>query len=223
MGHEVYICYSDEDKLTAEAICHIFEENRFKCWLNSRDLPKHYDVEDISNAIRASKLMVLVFSNYSKTSNYVHSEVDIAFSQNIPILVFSVDDSKLDGSLEFFLGGQHWLDAYPNPSIEFENLIYEASKILDKPVQKPILDEKVVKKASKNIIGRTAGSGKSYFKTLLKILVITPVILFVLSILIVPFGRSLNYSVGMFLFASPLIFWPIALILYIFQKLYTSF
>lgn len=139
MEHEVYICYEKVDKITADAICHVLEENNIKCWIKPRDLGVHHEVEEIMESIRKSKLVVLVYSNSSKKSNFVNTEIDMAFSYNLPILVFNIDNSNLDGSLEFFLTGEHWLDAYPNPSVEFENLIKDSCKLLEKPIPSSII------------------------------------------------------------------------------------
>ena len=146
MSHDVYICYDDKDQITANAICHVLEENKIKCWLKTRDLGVNHLVDGIMEAIHESNAMVLIFSSHSKNSNFVNTEVDIAFTEDIPILVFKIDESKLDGGLEFFLNNKHWLDAYPDPEVKFESLIRDTSKLLGKPISKPIVaNEKIIK------------------------------------------------------------------------------
>ena len=147
MSHDVYICYDENDTITADAICHVLEENRFKCWMKTRDIGVNPIAEEVMSAIKQSKVMVLIFSNYSKDSNFVNTEVDIAFTENIPILVFKIDESKLEGRLEFFLNNKHWLDAYPDPEIKFETLIVDTSKVLGKPISNPVIPEKTQKLA----------------------------------------------------------------------------
>lgn len=144
MVHEVYICYSSNDKMTADAICHVLEENKFKCWIKPRDLGVHHIAEEITQAIRESQIMVLVFSENAKNSNYVNTEVDIAFSSKVPIVVFRIDASVLDGGLEFFLENKHWLDAYPNPALEFRNLVVDVAKLLDRPISDPVISSNII-------------------------------------------------------------------------------
>lgn len=110
--------------------------------VKTRDLGVSHMVEGIMDAINGAQVMVLIFSSHSKHSNFVNTEVDIAFTENIPILVFKIDESKLDGGLEFFLNNKHWLDAYPNPEIKFESLIKDTSKLLGKPISKPVINNK---------------------------------------------------------------------------------
>lgn len=144
MSHEVYICYDEKDQITADAICHVLEKNKIKCWMKTRDLGVKHMVDEIMEAINQARAMVLIFSDHSKNSNFVNSEVDIAFTENKPILVFKIDESKLDGSLEFFLNNKHWLDAYPHPEVQFEKLVRDTSKLLGKPVPEPIItDQKI--------------------------------------------------------------------------------
>ena len=47
MSHEVYICYDEKDQITADAICHVLEENKIKCWMKTRDLGVKHMVEEI--------------------------------------------------------------------------------------------------------------------------------------------------------------------------------
>uniref|UniRef100_UPI00388F10F5 toll/interleukin-1 receptor domain-containing protein n=1 Tax=Methanobrevibacter sp. TaxID=66852 RepID=UPI00388F10F5 len=132
------------DKNAADAICHVLEENKFKCWIKPRDVGIGHIAEEITAAIKASKSMVLVFSEHAKASNYVNTEVDMAFSNNVPIIVFKIDNSRLDGGLEFFLENKHWLDAYPNPSQEFKQLVIDVSKLLDMPIKDPVVSDDVL-------------------------------------------------------------------------------
>ena len=72
MSHDVYICYDDKDQITANAICHVLEENKIKCWLKTRDLGVNHLVDGIMEAIHESNVMVLIFSSHSKNSNFVN-------------------------------------------------------------------------------------------------------------------------------------------------------
>ena len=38
MVHEVFISYSTADKITADAICHVLEQNKMKCWIAPRNI-----------------------------------------------------------------------------------------------------------------------------------------------------------------------------------------
>lgn len=140
-GQEVYICYDGDDELAAEAVCYHLEDNDIKCWLKSRDSDIKHEVEEIMDAIRQSKVLILLFSEYAKQSIHVKTEVDLAFTEKIPIISFKIEKSKLDGSLEFFLKNAHWIDAYPNVDTKFHDLIRDTSRILGKPISDPVISE----------------------------------------------------------------------------------
>ena len=55
MGHDVYICYDENDKDISDAICQTFEENNIKTWIKSRDMFSTDSVDRITNAIENSK------------------------------------------------------------------------------------------------------------------------------------------------------------------------
>lgn len=137
MSHDVYICYDEEDRVASDAICHVLEENKIKCWIKSRDFLPSDSVENISQAIKNSRCVVLVYSKHSKMSHIVVTEIDIAFANNVSIIVFNIDNSNKKGELEFFLKNKHWLSAFPNPTEQFESLIKDTSNFLGQPIENP--------------------------------------------------------------------------------------
>ena len=38
MAHDIFISYSTKDKNTADAICHVLEQNNLKCWIAPRNI-----------------------------------------------------------------------------------------------------------------------------------------------------------------------------------------
>ncbi|MDO5810061.1 MAG: toll/interleukin-1 receptor domain-containing protein [Methanobrevibacter sp.] len=130
MAHDVYICYDEKDVETAKDVCEVLENDGLECWVKNRDAGVKDIVTEIMDAIKRNKVMVLLYSKNSKNSNYVNNEVNRAFSQKKPILVFQIDDSKLEGSLEFFLRNKPWIKAYPNPEDKFDELVEDTRKLV---------------------------------------------------------------------------------------------
>lgn len=127
MAHDIFISYSSKDKQTADAICHVLETNKLRCWIAPRNIHagKNYP-EQIMNGIRNAKIVVLVFSKNSQESVFVNNEIDTAFSNNKPIISFKIDETLPEKRMEFFLRNKHWLDAYPDPDKVFERLVNDA-------------------------------------------------------------------------------------------------
>jgi hypothetical protein len=116
MAHDVFISYASEDKTTADAVCAKLESHRIRCWIAPRDVLPSMDYgQALVEAIKQSRLVVLVFSARSNDSPHVRREVERAVSNGIPILPFRIEDVTPSSSLEFFIAGAHWLDALTPP------------------------------------------------------------------------------------------------------------
>lgn len=115
MSH-VFVSSSSKDKHIAEAICSALEKDGVKCWIAPRDiLPGIEWGEAIVQAIKQSRVIVLIFSANSNRSNQVKREVERAVHWEVPIVVFRVVDVEPTGSLEYYLSTHQWLDALTAP------------------------------------------------------------------------------------------------------------
>ena len=86
MAHDVFISYSHHDKPTADAICAKLESGGLRCWYAPRDIAPGTDwAASIIDAIKASKVFVLVFTNYSNVSQQVIREISNAVQEGLII------------------------------------------------------------------------------------------------------------------------------------------
>lgn len=116
MTHEVFICHASEDKPIADGVCAVLEQERIPCWIAPRDiLPADDYGKAIVEAITSSRLVVFVFSANANASPHIRRELELAVSHGIPILPFRVEDTLPSESLQYYLGGIHWLDALTPP------------------------------------------------------------------------------------------------------------
>lgn len=134
MAHDVFISYSSKNKTTADAICHVLEEQGIKCWIAPRDIvggEKYGNV--IESAIKSCKVFVIIFSEESRISPWVESELNLAFTDRRIIVPFKIDSSVLEGEMRLILNNKHWIEAYPNPELKFKDLIDAVSRSIGKP------------------------------------------------------------------------------------------
>jgi hypothetical protein len=116
MAHDVFISYASPDKPTADAICSALEQKGIRCWMAPRDvLPGQVWAAAIVEAIAACRVLVLIVSEATERSSHVPREVERAADRELVIVPFRVSDTKLHGSLEYFLQSRHWLDAMTPP------------------------------------------------------------------------------------------------------------
>ena len=187
MAHDVYICYDEREKEIGDALYNIFEENNIKAWIKSKHFSSGDSVDKITNSIADSKCFILILSKLSKDVNYVITETDIAFSREIPILVFNIDDSKLSGNLEFILETQKNIPSFPNTKKQLNTLVNETSKIVNKPIDKVKLNSKSV-----NIIDKYNPKKKDNIlkKLIAAAIPIAIVLILIYLFVIVPTGQN---------------------------------
>ncbi len=116
MPHHVFISHSSEDKLTADAVCAGLEAHGIPCWIAPRDIVPGEDFPSaIARAIKSSRVMVLIYSSNIFTSEYVKSELEIAFKNNVLIAPFRIEKIEPEEAFELYLSRPHWLEAVTPP------------------------------------------------------------------------------------------------------------
>ena len=117
MAHDVFISYSSNDKAVADAVCAGLEAARVRCWVAPRDVPPGAEwAASIVDALKSSRVMVLVYSRNSHKSEQVHRELTVAADAGVVIVPLKIDDTTLDGLMEYYLANKHWLDAVNPPT-----------------------------------------------------------------------------------------------------------
>lgn len=133
MPHDVFISYSSKDKPIADAVCHFLEADGIKCWIAPRDIPPGSDYADlIEDAIKNARLFIIIFSSHSSCSQWVKSELNIAFTEQRPIIPFKIDETAILGANRLILSKIHWIDAYPEYESKLAYLVESAKTILKK-------------------------------------------------------------------------------------------
>ncbi len=112
MAHDVFISYSSEDKVVADALCATLESRKIRCWIAPRDvLPGVPYAEALIDGLSRSRILVLVFSASSNSSPQVMREVERAVNKGMPVIPFRIENVMPSKSMEYFLSAPHWLDA----------------------------------------------------------------------------------------------------------------
>lgn len=186
MSHDVYICYDEKDTDVGESIYHIFEQNNIKAWINSINMSSDDSVDKIINVISECKCFLLIISKNSMDANNVLTETDIAFSRNIPILAFNIDNSKVGGNFDFILENQKVLPSYSSPKQQLKSLVKETSDIIGKPADKIKIDSQYLKVFEKINPRKKENNIKKYLKIAIPIAV---VLVLIYLFVVVPTGQ----------------------------------
>ena len=118
MVRDVFISHAHKDEEIADAICQKLESAGVRCWIAPRDIAAGEDwTIAIRNAIAASRVMVLVFSENANAAPHIEREIANAFYVGRIIIPFRLTKALPRRDLLFYFGDAHWFDA-PGPSIE---------------------------------------------------------------------------------------------------------
>lgn len=100
----------------AEKICAALEQSGIRCWIAPRDVrPGKSFPGEITRAIQQTKVMLLIFSQHSNSSEQVLREVQLAVDCKVPIIRLRLEDIPLSDDLRYYLSTPHWLDALSHP------------------------------------------------------------------------------------------------------------
>lgn len=160
MNHDIFISYSSVDKIAANAICHVLEQNKLRCWIAPRDIPPGAEYGDlIDEAIKHADIVVIIFSETSSTSRWVKGELNIAFEEQKTIIPFRLDSTPLQGQNRLILAQKHWIDAYPDYETKFVDLVNAVKlslgistkdgEVIDEPGSYKGEEDKIVGKSDK--------------------------------------------------------------------------
>src|SRR5437764_1737787 len=116
MPRDVFISHSAQDKKVSETICAALEQREIRCWVAPRDVrPGKSFPGEITRAIQQSKVMLMIFSRHSNSSEQVLREVQLAVDSHVPIVRLRIEDIPLSDDLRYYLSTPHWLDALSHP------------------------------------------------------------------------------------------------------------
>jgi len=140
MAHDVFISYSSQQNKAAEAICHLLEQNDIRCWMAPRNIPGGAQYGDvIDEAIKTSKIVIVLFSKSASKSPWVAGELNVAFEEQKVIIPFRLDNTPLKGQNRVMLNQKHWIDAYPDYQTKFQDLVDAIKQSLGMQVNEGVI------------------------------------------------------------------------------------
>jgi Methylase involved in ubiquinone/menaquinone biosynthesis len=111
--HDVFISYESHSKNIADAICSTLERNKIRCWYAPRDVGTGSYASSIIEAIKNSKVFVLVLNQNASESPHVLNEVETAYKRikdGLTIIPFKISENVSE-EMEYYVKRIHWIDA----------------------------------------------------------------------------------------------------------------
>ncbi len=133
MPHDAFISYASEDRAVARAIRAALATTGINCWMAPDDItPGQPYAAALTDAIKASRALILVFSAHANESEHVAREVEGAVRAKIPIVSFRIQQINPGSSLEYFIASVQWLEASNPPQKgELDRLAQTVKKWLE--------------------------------------------------------------------------------------------
>ncbi len=139
MAHDVFISYSSKNKAVADIICNGLENRHIRCWYAPRDItPGDMYGEAISNAIKGTRVFVVVYSNESRTSKPVLQEIELATRAECVIIPFKTTLDTFEGAFDYYLSNIHWIDAVTPP---MDKRVSELADVVEHILQSKLTTE----------------------------------------------------------------------------------
>jgi len=109
----IFVTYSSKDEKIARTICTALESRGFACWISSRNVkPGQNFQEQIVKAIRAAKLMLLVFTANANNSNEIKKELALASQNNLVVIPVRIQDVAPNEAFAYEFATRQWIDLF---------------------------------------------------------------------------------------------------------------
>jgi uncharacterized membrane protein YeaQ/YmgE (transglycosylase-associated protein family) len=136
MNAPVFISYSTKDKEAAENICAELEKRELKCWISARDIEGGDNYQEaIVRAIRAAKVIVLVFTENANNSDEIKNEVALASQHQLVVIPVRVHNLAPNDALAYALATRQWIDLFPDRQRGIERLSSRVAAIASIPIE----------------------------------------------------------------------------------------
>jgi hypothetical protein len=131
---KIFITHSSRDQKVSKTICHALENRGLPCWISSRDIkPGQNFQEQIVKAIRAAKIMVLVFTANSNNSNEIKKELALASQNKLIVIPVRIEDITPNEALAYEFATRQWIDMFDDWETSITRLIEQIASVVDDP------------------------------------------------------------------------------------------
>lgn len=128
---DVFISYSTQDQFDADLIKRVLESNGITCWMAPDSIPTGSNyAREIPNAIRNTKIFLLLLSNAAQASNWVPIELTSAINDQKVIIPFMLENCELSEDFTFYLSRFQRLAAYQQRQNAIKQLVSQINSIL---------------------------------------------------------------------------------------------
>ena len=136
MIYDVFISYSSEEQHLAKRLTTYLEYCHVNCFIACRDIPDGVAWgQGIAEAIKHSKMMIVLFSDSFNSSMWLDEELKIAFGLGTPILTLSFSNVAYSDEKSRYLKNTPCIDMICDTEMKFTLVYEEVCQLLGIPIE----------------------------------------------------------------------------------------
>jgi EipB-like/TIR domain len=138
MDSPVFVSFASKDRKVATSLCDALENRGIGCWISSRNIrPGDNFQVAIVRAIRAAKVMVLVFSGNSNNSDEVKKELVLAGQSRLVVIPVRVEDVAPSEAFAYEFATRQWIDLFGDWELSIRQLADQIEAVVESSPAKP--------------------------------------------------------------------------------------
>src|SRR6204780_5458654 len=119
----IFISYSSKDQDIAETIYQALEARGLDCWIACRNVNAGENFQEaIVRALRAAKVMLLVFTSNANNSDEIKKELVLAGRHRVTVLPLRVEDVVPNDAFAYEFATRQWIDLFKDWEREIDRL-----------------------------------------------------------------------------------------------------
>jgi hypothetical protein len=140
MTANVFISFASKDQKVAAALCSAIEKRGFSCWISSRNIEPGDNFQSaIVSAIIASKVMLLVFTANSNSSDEMTKELALASQQKLIVVPLRVEDVAPNAAFSYEFATRQWIDLFVDWEKAIDQLCERLSRAMPPETPAPVV------------------------------------------------------------------------------------
>jgi hypothetical protein len=123
MSASIFISFASRDQKVAATLCKALESRGFTCWISSRDIQpgENFQVA-IVRAIREARILLLVFTANSNTSEEMTKELALASQNKMIVVPLRIEEVTPNEAFSYEFATRQWIDFFADWESAMEQL-----------------------------------------------------------------------------------------------------
>ena len=132
MSASIFISFASKDVKVATTLCSALENRGFGCWISARDIQPGENFQvSIVRALRHAKIMLLVFTANSNTSEEMTKELALASQQKLIVIPLRIEDVAPNDAFAYEFATRQWIDVFADWESSIDQLCRRIGRALE--------------------------------------------------------------------------------------------